>query len=113
MSEYHEQWDALPGETKDQHRALASFKEELEAVDWYNQRLAVTEDEELRAILEHNRDEEIEHAVMVLEWLRRNGGKWDEELRTYLFTDQPITQVEESAEGGDASLGIGSMKGKE
>jgi ferritin-like protein len=113
MSEYHEEWDALPAETKDQHRALASLREELEAVDWYNQRVAVTDDEELRVILEHNRDEEIEHAAMVLEWLRRRVSKWDEELRTYLFTTEPIAEAEEGDQAEEASLGIGSMKGKD
>jgi ferritin-like protein len=113
MSEYHEKWGALPEAIKDQHRALASLREELEAVDWYNQRVAVTEDEELRAILEHNRDEEIEHAAMVLEWLRRRVGGWDEELRTYLFTAKPITEVEEHGGARDPSLGIGSMKGND
>lgn len=94
MSEYHEKWDALPAETKDRHRALKSLQEELEAVDWYDQRIAVADDSELRAILAHNRDEEIEHAAMILEWLRRSGGAWDEELRTYLFTKEPIAEVE-------------------
>ena len=94
MSEYHEKWDALPPEVKDRHRALKSLQEELEAVDWYDQRIAVADDESLRAILTHNRDEEIEHAAMLVEWLRRSGGVWDDELRTYLFTENPITDVE-------------------
>jgi ferritin-like protein len=94
MSEYHEKWDALPAETKDRHRALKSLQEEIEAVDWYDQRIAVADDSELRAILAHNRDEEIEHAAMILEWLRRSGEAWDEELRTYLFTKEPIAEVE-------------------
>lgn len=113
MSEYHEQREALPGTTKDLHRALKSLQEELEAVDWYNQRMAVTEDNELKAVLKHNRDEEIEHAAMILEWLRRRMDGWDEELRTNLFTTDPITHVEEAGEEPDASLGIGSMKGEE
>lgn len=113
MSEYHEPSDALPGTTKDLHRALKSLQEELEAVDWYNQRIAVTDDDELKAILEHNRDEEIEHAAMLVEWLRRSGGTWDEELRTYLFSSDPITHVEEGDGKPDPSLGIGSMKGEE
>ena len=95
MSEYHESWDALSSETKDMHRALKSLQEEIEAVDWYNQRQSVSSDEALRKIMIHNRDEEIEHACMTLEWLRRNNPVWEKELRTYLFTDDPITDVEE------------------
>jgi uncharacterized protein len=95
---YHEGMDALSPETKDIHRALASLMEELEAVDWYQQRMDVTDDAQLRAVLEHNRNEEIEHAAMVLEWLRRRIPKFDEELRTYLFTTVDITEVEEAAE---------------
>ena len=94
MSEYHESWDALPEEVRAVHRAIASLQEELEAVDWYHQRVAVTADAELRAILEHNRDEEIEHAAMLLEWLRRNMPGWDGELKDYLFTSEPITELE-------------------
>jgi len=92
-------------------RAINSLKEELEAVNWYNQRVAATNDETLKAILAHNRDEEIEHACMALEWLRRNMPKWDEELRTYLFTTEDVTSVEGSASAsGDSSLKIGSLK---
>jgi len=69
---------------------MKSLVEEIDAVDWYNQRVATTEDEELKAILAHNRDEEMEHAAMLLEWLRRNMPGWDKELRDYLFTDKPI-----------------------
>jgi ferritin-like protein len=113
MSEYHEKWDALPAETKDLHRALKSLQEELEAVDWYNQRLAVAEDGDLKAILEHNRDEEIEHAAMMLEWLRRRMDCWDEELRAFLFTTGSISDAEKGHDGSDRSLGIGNMKGDE
>lgn len=113
MSEYHEMWEALPDETKDLHRALASLKEEVEAVDWYNQRIAVTDDDELREVLEHNRDEEIEHAAMVLEWLRRRMDGWDGELSTYLFTSDPVARIEggepEGAGGPRSNLGIGSL----
>jgi uncharacterized protein len=97
---YHEPTGELSLKTREIHRALTSLVEELEAVDWYHQRADVTDDEELKAILLHNRDEEIEHAAMVLEWLRRQLPKFDEELRTYLFTSAPITDVEEGAEEG-------------
>jgi hypothetical protein len=102
MTEYHESWDALPEDVKDHHRALKSLQEELEAVDWYNQRVAVTSDESLRAVLAHNRDEEIEHAVMVLEWLRRNMDAWDDELRQFMFTTGSLTDAHGDHEGGDA-----------
>lgn len=73
------------------HRAITSLMEELEAVGWYNQRVDACKDEELRAILAHNRDEEKEHAAMVLEWIRRNDPKMDKELREFLFGEDPIT----------------------
>jgi ferritin-like protein len=98
----------------DRHRAIVSLMEELEAVDWYDQRIDAAKDEALRAILAHNRDEEKEHAAMVLEWLRRRDAKWDGELREYLFTDEPIAGHEEEADQeppGDGSLGIGSLRG--
>ena len=91
-------------------------------MDWYDQRVQACQDDELRAILAHNRDEEKEHAAMVLEWLRRNDPKLDEHLRTYLFKEGSITQLESVAEGrgggggvnpsigGSGSLGIGSLK---
>jgi ferritin-like protein len=122
MSEYHEPEGEMTPEVRDHHRALTSLKEELEAVDWYNQRWAASKNESLRAVLAHNRDEEIEHACMTLEWLRRNMPKWDEVLRTYLFTEGPITEIEEvvtakaaiektgAAGGGD--LGIGGTRRK-
>jgi hypothetical protein len=94
---YHEKWDELSEHAKDIHRALESLKEEIEAVDWYHQRVEVAHDQELRAVLAHNRDEEIEHAAMMLEWLRRNMGSWDDELREYLFTDKPIAEAEAEA----------------
>ena len=93
-TDYHEK--NLSAEARECHRALASLQEELEAVDWYHQRLDVTEDEGLKKILEHNRDEEIEHASMVLEWLRRRMPAFEEQLKTYLFTEQPITEIEDS-----------------
>jgi len=87
---YHESIDELSAETRDMHRAIVSLMEELEAVDWYNQRVDACKDEELRAILKHNRDEEKEHAAMVLEWIRRRDPKFDSELKDYLFTDKKI-----------------------
>lgn len=111
---YHEPVTELSGEARDMHRALTSLIEELEAVDWYQQRVDVTADEELKAILAHNLDEEIEHAAMALEWVRRRVPKFDEELQTYLFTTAPITEAEESEESegapqqtAAADLGIG------
>lgn len=87
---YHEPVEALSAETRDMHRAIVSLMEELEAVDWYNQRMDACKDPELRAILKHNRDEEKEHAAMVMEWIRRHDPKFDKELQDYLFTDKKI-----------------------
>ncbi|MGB5269505.1 MAG: encapsulin-associated ferritin-like protein [Eudoraea sp.] len=87
---YHEPITELTAETRDMHRAITSLMEELEAVDWYNQRVDACQDVELKAILAHNRDEEKEHASMVLEWIRRRDSKFDKELRDYLFTDKVI-----------------------
>ncbi len=98
MSSYHEPVEELKSKDRDFSRALNSLKEEIEAVDWYHQRVVTTTDEELKKIVAHNRDEEIEHAVMMIEWLRRNMPGWDKELRTYLFTDTPVTELEDSDE---------------
>jgi hypothetical protein len=87
---YHEPASELSDETRDMHRAIVSLMEELEAVDWYNQRADACKDAELKAILMHNRDEEKEHAAMVLEWIRRKDASFSEELRDYLFTDKRI-----------------------
>jgi hypothetical protein len=87
---YHEAIEELSTETRDMHRAITSLMEELEAVDWYNQRVDACKDPELRAILKHNRDEEKEHAAMVMEWIRRHDPRFDKELRDYLFTDKII-----------------------
>lgn len=87
---YHEPIEELSNETRDMHRAITSLMEELEAVDWYNQRVDACQDKELRAILAHNRDEEKEHAAMVLEWIRRNDPAMDKELKDYLFTKKKI-----------------------
>jgi ferritin-like protein len=88
---YHEPVERLSAQTLDLHRAITSLIEELEAVDWYNQRVDVCTDPELKAILAHNRDEEIEHASMVLEWIRRRNPVFDRELRETLFKSGPIT----------------------
>lgn len=95
MKDYHELPEELSAETQDFTRALNSFKEEIEAIDWYQQRLDVASDKQLKKILQHNRDEEMEHACMVLEWLRRNMDGWDEMLKTYLFKEKEITKIEE------------------
>ncbi len=87
---FHEAIEDLSDETKDMHRAITSLMEELEAVDWYNQRVDACKDDDLRAILAHNRDEEKEHAAMVLEWIRRKDPRMDKELKDYLFTEKPI-----------------------
>ena len=83
---YHEPIGELSDETRDMHRAIISLMEELEAIDWYNQRVDACKDPELRKILEHNRDEEKEHAAMVLEWIRRRDDVMSKELKDYLFT---------------------------
>lgn len=87
---YHEPVDELSDEVRDMHRAIISLMEELEAADWYGQRVDVCKDEELKAILLHNMNEELEHAAMVLEWIRRRNRRLDAELREYLFSDGPI-----------------------
>jgi ferritin-like protein len=126
----HEDPAALKQQTIDRHRAIVSIMEELEAVDWYDQRVDAATDDELRAVLAHNRDEEKEHAAMALEWLRRRDPALDAHLRTYLFTDRPLLAIEEAvdaaeadqgeparpgggeggAQGSDGSLGIGSLR---
>lgn len=88
---YHEPVDKLSPETMDMHRAIISLMEELEAVDWYNQRVDACTDPDLKAILAHNRDEEKEHAAMVLEWIRRHDPRFDHELKDTLFKTGPIT----------------------
>lgn len=88
---YHEPVGEMSDETRDMHRAIVSLMEELEAVDWYNQRADACKDPELRAILEHNRDEEKEHAAMVLEWIRRRDDVLSKQLKEFLFSNRPIT----------------------
>jgi uncharacterized protein len=94
-AEWHEDYDAMSEDARNFSRAIKSVQEELEAVDWYNQRAQATTDKQLRKILEHNRDEEIEHASMALEWLRRNNPKFAEHMKTYLFTEGDILDIEE------------------
>jgi ferritin-like protein len=124
---YHESEDKLRPETQDNHRALTSMQEELEAADWYDQRVDAATDADLKAILAHNRDEEKEHFSMLLEWYRRRDAKMDEHLKQYLFTTGSLIGIEkaQAAEeagvdagekgtgggGGGGSLGIGSLKG--
>jgi ferritin-like protein len=122
----HAPRERLTKETLSLHHAIVSLMEELDAIDWYRQRADDAEDDALRAILLHNMREEMEHASMVLEWIRRNNADFDGFLRTYLFTKAPITQVEKAAEGevgdkaptsgsrssGDGGFTIGTLKGK-
>ncbi len=90
LESLHEDRNKLSAKTLNLHRAIASLIEELEAVAWYDQRAEISEDKELKAILEHNRDEEKEHASMLIEWLRRNDKGFEKELKDYLFTDKKI-----------------------
>ena len=119
---YHESEDKLRPETMDNHRALTSMQEELEAADWYDQRVDATSDPDLKEVLAHNRDEEKEHFAMVLEWYRRRDAKMDAHLKEYLFTTGSLIAREQASTGGGegggegagdggGSLGIGSLKG--
>lgn len=113
MSDYHEPPEALSPAVRDAHRALTSLREEIEAVDWYHQRVEMCTDDDLKAVLAHNRDEEIEHAAMTLEWLRRRYPTWDAQLRKFLFTEGPLTEVGHGASEAKPpgrGLGIGSRK---
>jgi ferritin-like protein len=109
---FHESLDKLSTTTQDTHRALVSLQEELEAVDWYQQRADACADDALRAILLHNMHEEIEHASMILEWLRRHHPGFDQHLRTYLFTSQTIVDIEEKETGDQGQTETGLEKGK-
>ncbi len=119
---FHEPLELLDEAAVDHHRALTSLSEELEAIDWYDQRVRATSDESLAAVLAYNRDDEKEHAAMALEWLRRRDVALDANLRKFLFTSGPITEIGEAPDGGSAgasgsssddagSLSIGSLKG--
>lgn len=125
----HEPPETLSNGTKDMHRAISSLMEELEAVDWYAQRAEACTDDDLRAILVHNKNEEIEHAIMTLEWLRRRDAVFAKNVSTYVDTSGPIAELEAAEKSGgapgtvtlgdgggkkgskDGSLGIGSLKG--
>jgi uncharacterized protein len=115
---YHEPLELLSGETRDMHRAIVSLMEELEAIDWYQQRADACSDPVLKDVLLHNKNEEIEHAAMVMEWIRRHSDQFDQMMKTYLFTEQPIVGIEKGAAAGGpaasapATLGIGSMRGR-
>ena len=116
--------DVLSQEARLLHNAITSLVEELEAVDWYRQRADDTEDAALREILLHNMREEMEHASMVLEWIRRHNSDFAGHLKTYLFTETPITGIEKAVEAADDGAGpakgapsrgavvtVGSLKG--
>ena len=116
---FHESEERLSPRTRDMHRAIISLMEELEAIDWYQQRVDATEDGELREILRHNRDEEKEHAAMVLEWIRRRDDGFSGVLKTYLFTEGSIPELEDVVEKGLGNDGtragtrpsVGSLRG--
>src|SRR3982074_72241 len=96
----HESPERLGPETIDRHRAIVSIMEELEAIDWDDQRAKASDDDALREVLEHNRDDEKEHAAMALEWLRRHDPALDVQLRRYLFTADSIAAIEGGRAGG-------------
>jgi uncharacterized protein len=123
---YHEPLELLSEDTKNTHRAIVSLMEELEAIDWYQQRAEACSDDELRSVLTHNKNEEVEHAMMTLEWLRRKQPVFAKNIATYLNSTGPITEVEKQMMAGGAgnngggvgrspgaseSLGIGSLRG--
>jgi uncharacterized protein len=113
---FHEAEERLSPKTRDMHRAVVSLMEELEAIDWYQQRVDAAGDDDLRAILAHNRDEEIEHAAMTLEWIRRQSPTFDAMLRQYLFTEGSITAIEDAEPGRNGGSGspratVGSLRG--
>lgn len=93
----HENSEQLKPGTIDRHRVIVSIMEELEAIDWYDQRIDAAGDAQLRELLAHNRDEEKEHAAMLLEWLRRHDAKLDQHLRTYLFSQGRLLDIEHAA----------------
>ncbi|HEX9242207.1 MAG TPA: encapsulin-associated ferritin-like protein [Anaeromyxobacter sp.] len=108
---YHEDESRLSPRTKDLHRALVSLQEELEAIDWYQQRADAAEDPDLREILEHNRDEEKEHAMMLLEWIRRKDVVFARMIRLHTSRSGPIVQEEGSGEAS-GELDVEDRTGK-
>ena len=109
----HEDRNVLGQDILDRHRAISTIMEELEAIDWYDQRIKASANAELQAVLAHNRNEEKEHASMLLEWLRRNDAEFDGHMRTYRFSQGPIREAGAGGGGGAAAggLSIGSLKG--
>lgn len=114
--------EALSPEGRLLHYAITSLKEELDAVDWYRQRADDSEEQGLKDLLLHNMREEMEHAAMLIEWLRRHNGDFAGHLKTYLFTEAPIVGIERAVESGagggggggesdDRRVTIGSLKG--
>jgi ferritin-like protein len=101
--EWHAPYDRLSRTTITRHQALRSLMEELEAIDWYQQRADDCSDAELRSVLLHNMREEVEHATMVLEWLRRTDPDFAGAFDIYLYSQGPIVEVEKAAERGEAS----------
>jgi ferritin-like protein len=117
---FHEAEEHLSPATRDMHRAIVSLMEELEEIDWYQQRVDAAGDAELKAVLAHNRDEEKEHAAMTLEWIRRQDPGFDTVLRQYLFTEGSIVGREATARNGHGAAApaggpprslIGSLRG--
>ena len=110
---YTEPYEKMDNKTLDISRAITSLHEELDAVDWYNQRIDTATDEELKRIMAHNRDEEKEHASMLIEWIRRNMDGWDKELKDYIFTSAPLGEHEVATDttptGDLPDLGIGKL----
>lgn len=111
---YHEPTELLSAETIEMHRALVSAIEELEAIDWYQQRADASTDADLVKILLHNKKEEIEHFCMTLEWIRRRSPAFSERMSKYLFSEGEITELERSSKSSsaatDGSLAIGGLK---
>ena len=114
MSDYHEPTKELSAKTRDYTRALHTLMEEVEAINWYGQRVDASNDTSLIEIMQHNMLEEMEHACMTMEWLRRNMPGWDGKMKMYLFTDKPVTEIEEDdkdveekgSDTGSSSLGL-------
>ena len=109
---YHEPLELLSEDTKNTHRAIVSLMEELEAIDWYQQRAEACSDPELAAVLTHNKNEEVEHAMMTLEWLRRKQPVFADNIDTYINSSGPILEVEEQITGGGKGEGGSPAKGK-